>query len=69
LTVHNRGSVFYYGEETFFRHFPKFSLLKSVDVVVIPLKSIKVRDHASRKELALAAHAAISSAYEHAGNI
>jgi 1-acyl-sn-glycerol-3-phosphate acyltransferase len=69
LTVHNRGCVFYYGGDTFFRHFPKFSLLKSVDVVVIPLKSIKVPEHASRKELALAAHAAISSAYDNPLNV
>ncbi len=65
LTPHNRGSIFYYGDETFFRHFPKLLMLKSVDVDVIPLNSIKVRDHASRKEFALAAHSAISSAYNH----
>jgi lyso-ornithine lipid O-acyltransferase len=69
LNAHNRGSVLYYGEETFFRHFPKFLLLKSVDVVVLPLHSIKVHDHISRKELALATHSAISSAYDHLAKV
>ena len=69
LTAHNRESVFYYGGETFFKHFPKFLLLKSVDVVVFPLNGIKVRDHASRKELAIKAHAVISAAYDHAVNV
>ena len=63
VDAHNRDNVFYYGGETFFRHFRKLLVLESVDVEVMPLKVIKVPTDASRKELALEAHAAISAAY------
>ncbi len=65
-TARERDAVFYYGGMTFSRHVPKLLSLKSVAVDVIPLKDIKVYAHASRKELAAAAHAAISTAYRHA---
>ncbi len=65
-TALERDAVFYYGGMTFFRHFPKLLSLKSVVVDVLPLKSIEVYAHTSRKELAAEAHAAISAAYRHA---
>lgn len=63
VTAHNRDTVFYYGGETFSRHFPKLLALESVDIEAMPLKIIKAPANASRKELALEAHAAISTAY------
>ena len=66
VTASNRDSVFYYGGATFAGHFPKFVRLTSVDVRVMPLKTIIARGETSRKELALEAHEAISVAYERA---
>ncbi len=63
VSAHSRDAVFYYGGETFFRHFPKLLALASVDIEVMPLKIIKVPANASRKELALEAHGAINTAY------
>ena len=63
VTAQNRDAVFYYGGTTFFRHFPRFLSLKSVEVDVIPLKAIKVHASISRKELAKLAHDAIDRAY------
>ena len=63
VTAYNRDTVFYYGGETFSRHFPKLLALESVDIEVMPLKIVKAPANGSRKELALEAHAAISSAY------
>ena len=65
VTRGTRDSVFYYGGMPFFQQFGKLLRLRSVDVEVLSLKSIKVTEQASRKELALEAHAAISSAYSH----
>ncbi len=63
LTARNRDDLFYYGGVSFFRHFPRFLRLKSVEVEVMPLKAIKVHGHASRKELAAQVHHAVSAAY------
>lgn len=63
LSVHNRDSVFYYGGISFSKHFPEFLVLKSVDVEVTVLKTIKVNAHTSRKEAAESAHVAISAEY------
>lgn len=63
LTARNRDDLFYYGGVSFFRHFPRFLRLKSVEVEVVPLKAVKVHGHASRKELATQVHHAISAAY------
>ncbi|MGE5172395.1 MAG: lysophospholipid acyltransferase family protein [Betaproteobacteria bacterium] len=61
-----KDAVFYYGEMTFFRHFPKLLSLKSIAVGVMPLEEINVHAHTSRKELAAEAYTAISAAYHHA---
>ncbi len=63
ITSLNRDSVFYYGGTTFFQHVPRLLSLTSADVDVRPLKLIRVRDNASRKELAAKAHDAIRAAY------
>ena len=62
ISAHNRNSIFYYGGVTFRAHFPKFLMLKSVEVEVTPLKSIRPQLH-TRGELATAAHEAISATY------
>ena len=63
LTPHNRDAVFYYGGASFFRHAARLLSLKSVDVEVIPQRTIRVREKDTRKELAAQAHDAISAAY------
>jgi len=63
LNVHNRDSVFYYGDTSFFRHFPRLLSLTSVDVEIVPLKIIRFREKDTRKELAIRAHDVISAAY------
>jgi len=63
LTEQNRDAVFYYGGVAFSKHLPRLLALKSVDVEVIPLRTIKVRAHHSRKDLATMTHNAISTAY------
>lgn len=63
LTPDNRDLVFYYGGVSFFRHVPRLLSLKSVDVEVIPLRTIRVQKKDTRKELAAGAHDAISAAY------
>ncbi len=63
LTAHNRDAVFYYGGTTFFKHFPKLLALKSIDVEIISLKTIKVQAHQTRKNLSALTHNAISAAY------
>lgn len=64
VNASNRDSVFYYGGITFSKHFPLFLSLTSIDVEVTALKSIKPDQHASRKELAAAAHDLVCKAYE-----
>lgn len=63
LTPRTRDVVCYHGGMTFFQHFPKLLSRKSVDVELIPLKTIAVDPHHSRKDLASLAHDAISTAY------
>jgi 1-acyl-sn-glycerol-3-phosphate acyltransferase len=63
LSPSSRDRLFYYGEVSFMEHFPRFLSLRSVEVEVIPLKIIKARDHASRKEIAALAHDVVSNAY------
>ncbi len=63
MTAGNRDAVFYYGGMTFFSHLPRFVSQKSVDVEVIPLKTIAATTGVSRKELAAQAHDAICAAY------
>jgi 1-acyl-sn-glycerol-3-phosphate acyltransferase len=62
ISPHNRNSVFYYGGVAFGAHFPRFLELKSVEVEVSPLRTIKPHMN-TRGELATAAHEAINSAY------
>lgn len=59
----NRNALYYHGGASFRDHFPAFLSLRSVDVEVTPLGSIKPDPTATRKELASSAYAAISSAY------
>jgi 1-acyl-sn-glycerol-3-phosphate acyltransferase len=63
LTHRNRDAIFYYGGVTFSQHFPRLLALKSIEVEILPLKSIKVRADHSRKDLAALTHEAISDAY------
>jgi 1-acyl-sn-glycerol-3-phosphate acyltransferase len=64
VTSHNRESIFYYGGATFSRHVPRLLALRTVDVEVVPLKTIKAHAGKSRKDLAVEAHHAISAAYQ-----
>ena len=63
LTILSRDNVFYYGGVAFLKHFLKLLTLKSVDVEVVPLKSISAQAHHSRKDLAAETHKAMSAAY------
>ncbi len=63
VTAQNRNSVFYHGGETFVRHALKVLRLKSIEVEVTALETIPAPGHESRKQLAAAAHRAISTAY------
>jgi 1-acyl-sn-glycerol-3-phosphate acyltransferase len=64
LKVSNRDLVFYYGDSSFVQHFPRLLSLTSLDVEVVPLNIIRVRDDDTRKELAIRAGDAISKAYQ-----
>ncbi len=64
VTTRNRDAVFYYGGMTFFHHLPRLVSQKSVDVEVIPLKTIAATSGVSRKKLAVLAHDAICAAYQ-----
>jgi 1-acyl-sn-glycerol-3-phosphate acyltransferase len=63
ITINNRDSVFYYGDMTLIGHFPRLLTLKSVDLELHPLETIRVRAHDSRKELAARAYSVINDAY------
>jgi 1-acyl-sn-glycerol-3-phosphate acyltransferase len=63
MTCDNRDSVFYYGGMNFFGHLPRLLALRSVDLEVHPLETIRVHSQASRKELAARAYSAISATY------
>jgi 1-acyl-sn-glycerol-3-phosphate acyltransferase len=67
VTSENRDSVFYHGGMTFSRHVPSFLGLRSVDLEIIPLHSIRVHAGASRKNLAEQAHELISKEYDKRG--
>jgi 1-acyl-sn-glycerol-3-phosphate acyltransferase len=64
LDSQNRDLVFYYSDMTFFKHFFRFLLLKSVDVELIGLGSINVSSDLTRKELVKSAFSSISSTYQ-----
>ncbi|HEY6010441.1 MAG TPA: lysophospholipid acyltransferase family protein [Nitrospirota bacterium] len=63
LTTHNRDRVFYYGGAEFLKHFAHLLTLRSIDLEILPLKPIPVKAGDSRKDLAAAAHQAISTAH------
>lgn len=63
ITAEYRDSVFYYGGATFVKHALKVLSLKSIEVEVIALETIPAHGRESRKQLAAAAHRAISTAY------
>jgi 1-acyl-sn-glycerol-3-phosphate acyltransferase len=64
VNTRNRDDVFYYGGTTFFSHLLRLVAQKSVNVEVIPLKTIAATSGISRKELAAQAHDAICAAYQ-----
>jgi 1-acyl-sn-glycerol-3-phosphate acyltransferase len=64
LSRRNRDAVFYYGGVTFLKHAPSLLALQSIEVEVIVLKTIKVHDGHTRKEIAALTHSAISAAYQ-----
>ena len=64
LSASSRDAVLYYGGTTFFRHFPRFLSLRSVEVRISALHPITTRTDDSRKHLAERAHEAISAEYE-----
>jgi len=63
ITAQNRDSVFYHGGVTFVKHALQVLSLKSIEVEVVALETIPVHGQISRKQLAAAAHHAISTAY------
>jgi len=63
LTPQNRDDVLYYGGVTFGKHLLRFLSLISVDVEVIPLKTITVHADRSRKDLAAETHDVIDKVY------
>lgn len=63
LTTRNRDRVFYYGGVAFLKHFARLLMLRSIDLEILPLKPIAVSAGDSRKDLAAAAHQAISAAH------
>ena len=64
LSRENRDAVFYYGGVSFFKHAPSLLALRSIEVEISVLKTIKIHDHHTRKDLAALAHSEISDAYE-----
>jgi 1-acyl-sn-glycerol-3-phosphate acyltransferase len=63
LTTRNRDQVFYYGGAAFLKHFARLLTLRSIDLEIIPLKPVPVNAGDSRKDLAAAAHQAVSAAH------
>ena len=63
VTKENRDALFFYGGTPFSAHFPRFLGLRSIDVELTLLKTIKVRPDDSRKELAVLGHECISNTY------
>ena len=64
LSTASRDTVLYYGGISFFRHFPRFLTLRSVDVKLSVLHAIHAGSDETRKDLAERAHAVISAEYE-----
>lgn len=64
LSAASRDAVFYYGGISFFRHFPRFLALRSVEVKLSVLHPIHAGADESRKHLAGRAYEAISAEYE-----
>jgi 1-acyl-sn-glycerol-3-phosphate acyltransferase len=64
LSAASRDSVLYYGNTSFFRHFPRFLTLRSVEVRISVLPPITAKADESRKHLAERAHEAISAEYQ-----
>jgi 1-acyl-sn-glycerol-3-phosphate acyltransferase len=64
LSAASRDAILYYGGTTFFRHFPRFLRLRSVEVKLSVLHPIHAGEDESRKHLAERAHEAISAEYE-----
>ena len=64
LTAASRDAVLYYGGVSFFRHFPRFLALRSVEVKISVLQPINAGADESRKHLAILAHEAISAEYQ-----
>jgi 1-acyl-sn-glycerol-3-phosphate acyltransferase len=64
LNARNRDLVYYYGGVTFLKHFGRLLALTSVEVEVVPLKTITVHASDTRKDLAARAHDEISRAYQ-----
>ncbi len=63
MTCDDRDSVFYYGDMTFFGHLSRLLALRSVDLEVHPLETIRVDPQDSRKELSARAYSVISEVY------
>ena len=63
LSAKSRDAVFYYGRISFFKHFPRFLAIRSVDLEVSVLDELVAGDSETRKHLAERAHDAISAAY------
>lgn len=64
LSAASRDAVLYYGGISFFRHFPRFLMLRSVEVKISVLQPITAGADESRKQLALRAHEAICAEYQ-----
>jgi lyso-ornithine lipid O-acyltransferase len=64
LSAASRDLVLYYGGISFFRHFPRFLTLRSVEVRISVLTPIIAKADESRKHLAERAHEAISAEYQ-----
>jgi len=64
ITRHDRDSIYYYGGTGFFEHLPRLLRLRSIDVEVLPQKTIAVHATDTRKDLASRAHDEISRAYK-----
>jgi 1-acyl-sn-glycerol-3-phosphate acyltransferase len=64
VTSRNRDSIFYHGGTTFSEHVPRLLALRTVDVEVVPLKTIKAHAGKSRKDLAAETHHVINAAYQ-----
>lgn len=63
INARNRDQVYYYGGANFLTHFGRLLSLASVDMEVVPLKTIPIHASDTRKSLAARAHDEISAAY------